>query len=332
MAGGRRRFDCRPRFDRIVVVDWSAHSTPKLGRDSIWIATLDPASPDPIHVANVSTRAAAIDLLVELTSTGADRTLLAVDWSLGYPYGTASVLDLDVAAHATPQEAIWAVVAELIDDDERNRNNRFEVASDLNRRAGGGPGPFWGCPSARSTSWLTTTRVPSAPVPTWRLVEEVLRADGLRPFSSWQLTGAGAVGSQSLLGVAALVVLRRRMAARGLAVHVWPFTTGLDLPSGGDVVVAEVWPSMFDLDATSDDGRVRDEAQVRAVASALAAVDAAGELGSWFAPDVSVLGTRVSDDRAERAEHVVVEEEGWTLGVGLAMGRSGDVGDRRARD
>jgi hypothetical protein len=24
-------------FDRFVVVDWSASSTPKLGRDSIWI-------------------------------------------------------------------------------------------------------------------------------------------------------------------------------------------------------------------------------------------------------------------------------------------------------
>ena len=44
----------------------------------------------------------------------------------------------------------------------------------------------------------------------FRAAEEVLRSQGRRPFSSWQLFGAGAVGSQSLLGIPMLDRLRRR--------------------------------------------------------------------------------------------------------------------------
>ena len=50
-------------FDRFVVVDWSANSTPKRGRDSIWIAVLDGHG---VSVSNPSTRAAAEESLAEL--------------------------------------------------------------------------------------------------------------------------------------------------------------------------------------------------------------------------------------------------------------------------
>ena len=43
---------------------------------------------------------------------------------------------------------MWDLLAQLVDDRDDNANNRFEVAAELNRRVGPGPGPFWGCPPA----------------------------------------------------------------------------------------------------------------------------------------------------------------------------------------
>ena len=83
----------------------------------------------------------------------------------------------------------------------------------------------------------------------------------------------------------------------------WPFTTGLTcpVPVPGDVVVAEIWPSLFPRD---DDpvGTVRDAAQVRATAQALASADRAGALASWFSIDVP-------SSLRDAVEH----EEGWIL-------------------
>lgn len=283
-------------FDRIVIVDWSANSTPKTGRDSIWIADLDAASGD-VRTANVSTRVAAVDLLVEL-AIRPGRCLVGVDFSLGFPAGTAGALGLA----GTPWEATWRLLCSMIDDDHRNANNRFDVAAELNRRIAPGPGPFWGCPPAQAGDHLTTTKVACDPLPQWRTIEAELRSRGRRPFSAWQLLGAGAVGSQSLLGVPAVARLVERVAASGRSTDVWPFTCGLAVPEG-DTVLVEVWPTLADLAGDPGDvwgARVRDERQVVAVARHLAAID----LADAFAPDVPI---------GRRAD--IVGEEGWVLGA-----------------
>jgi hypothetical protein len=290
-------------FDRVVVVDWSASSTPTTGRDSIWIAVVDAGATDPI-ARNVSTRHEAERFLVDLVEeSGAHRTLIGVDFSLGYPSGTAAALGLT----GTPWRAMWGYLDCSIDDDDRNRNNRFGLAAAMNAALGGGPGPFWGCPPSAATATLTATK-PSMPagLAEWRTVEARLRSAGLRPFSAWQLLGAGSVGSQSLVGVPVMARLRRRFDQR---VHVWPFTTGLQAPdvARGDVVVAEVWPSMRPIDVV--DGRVRDRAQVEATSRWLRDLAGAGRLRDLFAP---------SCDPAWAA--AVVDEEGWVLGVDAPTG------------
>ena len=74
-------------FDRIVVVDWSAHSTPKVGADSIWLAVDDRRS---LVVENPATRADASHRLTSIVEAAVDSTtLIGVDFSLGYPIGTA---------------------------------------------------------------------------------------------------------------------------------------------------------------------------------------------------------------------------------------------------
>lgn len=283
-------------FDRIVVVDWSANSTPKRGSDSIWVADLDVERRD-VRTANISTRSSAVDLLVELSSDSG-RCLVGVDFSLGFPRGTAAALGLP----GSPWAAMWSLLATEIEDDDRNANNRFEVAAELNQRLSPGPGPFWGCHPTRANDHLTTTKVPCAPLPEWRTIEAELRSRGMRPFSAWQLLGAGAVGSQSLLGIAAMERLVGRIAAAGRTVAVWPFTSGLAVPSA-DVVLVEVWPTLVDLPDVSNDvweTRVRDERQVLAVAAHLADLD----LDAAFSPEVP----------ADSVD-TIVGEEGWVLGA-----------------
>jgi hypothetical protein len=283
-------------FDRYVVVDWSANSAPKLGRDSIWIAVRDSGD---VRIDNLPTRAAAEDFLVELLlARPDDPTLIGVDFSLGYPTGTAAALGLQGDAW----EATWGLLVEQVVDDRRNVNNRFAVAAALNCRLTAGPAPFWGCPRSHATATLPTTKpVDTEVVPQWRHVEQVLRRQGRRPFSAWQLLGAGAVGSQSILGIAMIERLRRRVVDR---IEVWPFTTGARRPqvSDGVVVVAEVWPSLIEVEAV--DGVVRDAAQVGALAEWLADTDSSGALGDYFSPTLT-----------DRLAAVVTAEEGWVLGV-----------------
>jgi precorrin-8X/cobalt-precorrin-8 methylmutase len=196
------------------------------------------------------------------------------------------------------------LLSRSIIDDDRNVSNRFEVASALNERITASGAPFWGCPPSHAGHTLTATKPASfAPLGEWRAVETALRERCCRPFSSWQLLGAGAVGSQSLLGIPMIHRLSARFVDR---VSVWPFTTGLRAPTvdSGTVVIAEVWPSLLPIEVA--DGAVRDEAQVIAVAEWLADLDATGRLAAQFAPDVAGV--------AEAAR--IEREEGWVLGVG----------------
>ena len=101
-------------------------------------------------------------------------------------------------------------------------------------------------------------------------------------------------------------MVHRLSAQLGDRVSVWPFTTGLRVPAvdPGAVVIAEVWPSLVPIEGV--EAAVRDEAQVIAVASWLADLDATNRLAGLFAPDVA--------DVADVAR--IEREEGWVLGVG----------------
>jgi precorrin-8X/cobalt-precorrin-8 methylmutase len=287
-------------FDQFVAVDWSANSSPKRGRDSIWIAFADGRR---AFVQNHATRSEAEHCLGDIVEAGRDRrTLIGIDVSLGYPTGTAHALGFG----ADPWCSTTSLISEAIVDDARNANNRFDVAAALNRRMTGGPAPFWGCPPKDVAPTLRSTKPTSfGPVDEWRIVERRLRRDGARPFSSWQLLGAGAVGSQTLLGLPMVYRLLRQGRGR---VHVWPFTTGLAAPTveAGTVVIVELWPSMLASMQSGAEmtGAVRDELQVRAATSWLESVDADGSLAGLFAPDVTADERRIAE-----------LEEGWVLGV-----------------
>ena len=282
-------------FDRIVIVDWSANASPKRGADSIWICELDTRTGAEV-TRNPPTRWAARDLVVAALQ-GPGRVLLGVDFPLGYPSGFASAVGLG----SPPWAAVWTHLGEVVVDDERNRNNRWDVAREWNRRLGAPH--FWGAPAARADEWLTSTMPRSGwTLQPYRSCEARLRHRGLRPFTVWQLLGAGSVGSQAITGIPVMDHVRRHP---GLAhrTRVWPFETGLT-PSpaamADAIVVAEVWPSAIDFRHV--DHPVKDAQQVTALARHIAAHDASGTLGALFAPAV---------DDAD----AVVREEGWVLGL-----------------
>lgn len=286
--------------DVIIIVDWSANSRPKLGADSIWsyeLATSGGA--DPRVPINHRTRTAALEHIESrVRARAGQRVLLGFDFAFAYPAGFAFAAGL---TGARPWEAIWQHLARHITDDERNRNNRWAVATELNERLGSTH--FWGAPPRQASAHLTTTKPVHFALAEFRRSEVHLRAvTGKHPFSAWQLLGAGAVGSQTLMGIPVLQRLRSAHQLSGRT-RVWPFETGLvaDPWAGRNdgVVVAEVWPSALEFGHVGHP--TKDAQQVMALAQRFATRAAQGSLGSAFCPPISA-----SDASAAM-------EEGWVL-------------------
>jgi len=286
------------------MIDWSANSSPKKGKDSIWIAVAD--SDGRVEVlGNPPTRHEATALLIAELSNTAGRTLVGCDFSFGYPSGfITALLDERVA----DWHDLWLWLHDRIHDDETNRNNRFAVAAEMNDlcERSVSSRPLWGYPGAQALGGVSRYRPDSyAPFDEFRLTEQRVRSEGHRPFSSWQLAYPGSVGSQMLMGIAWIECLRR-IGDLDKRVRIWPFETGVGESSlegtSGEVVFAEVWPSMFEIDRGRHE--ILDAAQVMTVVERVAQADADLSLRKWASPQLS------DDERA-----VVLREEGWTLGV-----------------
>ncbi len=284
-------------FDTHVVVDWSARSQPSPARptkDAIFWCTVREGKALPVDYAR--TRAAArtrLTSLIRKERAAGRRVLLGFDFPFGYPAGVAETLTGEPRALA-----LWAWLATRVEDASNNANNRFAVASEINR-AWPGLGPAWGRPA----SWPfpdvpTRAKVRHGDHPQENRLADA-RAKGAKTV--WQLAYAGSVGSQVLLG---LPLLHRLRADTGAAI--WPFDTGLQAPDA-PVVIAEVYPSLLQAEAHADrsHGEPLDAAQVRVNARALAALDAQGVLAPLFTAGLS------PEDRA-----TVEREEAWILGLG----------------
>jgi precorrin-8X/cobalt-precorrin-8 methylmutase len=326
-------------FDRYIAVDWSAHNGPKTGADSIWIGEWGPAGPGPSR--NPPTRAAAMaDLEHTLLAARAagERILLGFDFVFGFPAGAAEAIagaapplpsspaggevpiecvarspshppadTLPLAGRdgegeaprsnlSPPWSRLWSTLHTLITDTDQNLSNRFEVAETLNRVGG----RFWGHPHGRLYAHLTPKKPLAAhPLPERRGVEALVRG----PQPVWKLTGVGAVGSQTLLGIPRLEALRRHRVL-GPDIAVWPFDTDFERHLERPLVIAEIYPSLF----TPAPGiEPRDRAQVQACVARYAALDAAGDLRTFLSAPPGL-------DPAIRA--LAVGQEGWIAGIG----------------
>jgi hypothetical protein len=293
-------------FSAYVIVDWSAASKPTTGADSVWIGVLkrDVRFRMAFESFNPSTRAEAekrLNLILDDLKKRSERALVGFDFPLGFPRGFAAALKLPGDA---PWRAAWDQLDKMVKDKADNTNNRFGVASEINRRLTGGPFPFWGCPPRDTLTTLQPKKLrPHGPddLPEFRHAD--LAAKGAA--SIWKLYYNGSVGGQAILG---MPVARRLRLAR--AARAWPFETEFkalteaDL-AGVDVVLAEVYPSL--IKGSPLPGEVKDLTQVRTTAEHFARLDEANKLGALFAAPKGTPADVVLD--AER-------EEGWILGAG----------------
>jgi len=292
-----------PLFDEYLVCDWSAANGPKLGKDSIWIATATRRNGRVVtsKPENIRTRHEAMEAIRTAclkAVEGGRRLFAGFDFAFGYPAGTAKAI-----AGKADWQALWRVLGELIEDDDRNASNRFDVAAFLNRSCFKGNSPFWGHPAGRTYDGLGPKRPKRMPAGITEKRRTEMIMTGAQPV--WKLAYTGAVGSQSLLGIARLEALRRDPSLKR-HIAVWPFETDFAETLGKPVTLAEIYPSAFPV--ALHDGEVKDAAQVRTLASAFARLDKADR----FRP---LLDRPASLD--DKTICQVLREEGWIVGAGL---------------
>ncbi|MFT3997020.1 MAG: cobalamin biosynthesis protein CbiG [Asticcacaulis sp.] len=299
-------------FGAYVIVDWSAAEGKKTGESSVWIGVMkrDVRFRLSYEAHNPATRAEAVaqlkTILADLHKRG-DRVFVGFDFNFGFPRGTAAKLGL--TAGQDSWKAMWDFVIKNVVDKADNTNNRFAVAAKINRLTTDDAYPFWGCPKNAAQKWLSTLKPASyGEFPEFRLTEEATRKLGkhAQAKSVWQMHGAGVVGGQTLLGIPAVRALKDFAGERA---RIWPFETGFgalseDALDGVDTVLAEVYPSLYP--GLSEPGEVKDAAQVRLTATALAELDDKAALATLFAAPAGLS----EDDMA-----IALGEEGWILGV-----------------
>lgn len=305
---------CRPsgtggRFDAYLMVDWSANSGRKRGEDSIWLALHVPGG-NGVRTFNCESRAQAAQRLLRLLreELASLRVLVGFDFPFGFPAGLAAALGGAEAAQP-PWMQVWRDLAQRVQDDDENRNNRFQVAAAYNvHLTSGSRGPFYGRPESLEPA--VQEAVPrrqvgvfSFPVGTLQgpALAKSRATDGRARVSSspWFLYGgANSVGGQALVGIPRVLALREALPDA----RVWPFETGAALPSREEarVVLAEIYPSMFHQRALPDAG-IHDELQVIAAARHFAALDARSMPGPCF--------------EAPAGCESALQEEGWILGA-----------------
>lgn len=219
--------------------------------------------------------------------------LIGLDFPLGYPRSHTGDPPL-------PREReLCRHLASHITDSADARNNRFEVAAEINRHilttTNADDGPFWGVPHGHTYPGLTPTKPRRTGIQEFRPVEQLLRARGHNIRSPWQLTGAGAVGSQMLLG---LPMVSRLLDHAGTRARLWPFET-IDRPDA--IIFAEIWPSLAPHHAPRYANLpIKDARQVAA-------------MRDWALESPTQTAASLSWPR--RARNATDVRDGWILGV-----------------
>ena len=208
-------------FDTVLVADWSggADTGPRPRANAIWIARARVGG-GPAEALYFRNRTAAEHWLGETIAAeiaAGRRVLAGFDFPFGYPAGFAAAL----TGRDDPL-ALWDWIEARLADGPGG-SDRFDLAGRINAELPG-VGPFWGNGLMRAIPHLPRRGTDRAGhgFAERRLADS--RATG--SFTCWQLSGAGAVGSQALTGLPVLARLRRRFAAAA-----WPFEPPGDAPS-----------------------------------------------------------------------------------------------------
>lgn len=269
------------RFDTIVTVGWSGG--PDRGgapvKDAIWAGVVrDGMSQEPVYLRNRPVAETWLTDILEAERRAGRRVLAGVDFPFGLPSGVAGA----ITGQADPF-ALWDWLEARISDAPRS-DNRWQVAADINALFPGA-GPFWGDSDMADIAGLP--RKESARFGHGCAEGRAVDGAAKGRATVWQMAGAGDVGARVLTGLPVLARLRRRF---GDALSVWPFEA-----AEGQTVLAEIWPSLISGAVQAAGDPIRDRAEMRLLAEAIAGL-APADLAACLAP-------RDTD-------------EGWILGLG----------------
>ncbi|MEP1386723.1 MAG: molybdopterin guanine dinucleotide synthesis [Yoonia sp.] len=265
-------------YDSFVMVDWSGGNDrgAKPTSDAIWVGiSRGDTSENPMYFRNRQVFAIWARGFIE-TELAAGRTaMIGFDFPFGYPTGFGQHL-----TGTNDPLAIWDWFADRVEDTPK-ANNRFDLAGQINATLPG-IGPFWGNGLGRDIDHLPRKGLARTqnPFPERRAVEHLAKG----AFTCWQLSGAGAVGSQIIMG---LPVLQKLRLAFPDQINVWPFEN-LTAP----ISFVEIWPTLFA--GQGPDHIIKDAHQVMATAHHLA----------------QRTVTQLHADL-----HISAPVEGWILGV-----------------
>ncbi|WP_291730088.1 gephyrin-like molybdotransferase Glp [Leisingera sp. F5] len=293
------------RFDTFLAVDWSAakRKPRRQSKDAIWLgAAREGTAERQVYCRSRQEAEAWISSFLDEEQAAGRRVLAAFDFPFGYPRGFAR----RVTGSDDPF-ALWQWLGERISDSEDGTNNRFEVASAMNRLFAG-PGPFWGKPD--EARWPDIPYRKSGIV--YKDVAERRSADlaAKAASSCFQLFFNPTVGSQTLMGLPVLQRLRLRHGAA-----VWPFEN----IANAQIVFAEIWPGLIEPAVKAEmaaAGReeIRDRVQMRLLSQALSRLPA---------EELAAMLAAVPEE---------AQEEAWILGTGyedrlnaLAMDKAGPL-------
>lgn len=269
-------------FDTVITVDWSGGVQKSVSpcADAIWVSIArDGHQFAPLYFRSRQAVEPWLMAVFEEDLSAGRRVFCGFDFAFGYPTGFGTAL-----TGSDDPFALWSWFETRVEDTPK-ANNRFELASEINKSMGGN-GPFWGCPASRETPFLPAKKSQRRvqPFAETRAVET--RARGA--FSVWQLAYVGAVGSQVIMGLPVLERLRRHFAGQ---IAVWPFEQ-LNRP----IAFVEVWPSLYANDITPRLGEhpIKDAVQMHVLTEKIAAM---------------------SQDHLARTLSVPATSEGWIFGV-----------------
>lgn len=244
-------------FDTFLMVDWSGGNdrgaAPK--KDAIWVCAARSGTADaPVYLRNRQVAETWIAAFLHSERAAGRRVLAGFDFAFGYPEGFGKAL-----TGSDDPFAVWDWFAARVVD-APDSNNRFDLAGEINARFAG-VGPFWGNGLKRDIPDLPRKGLARTDhnMPEKRAAERLAKG----AFAVWQLSGAGAVGSQVIMGLPMLARLRDRFAPE---VAVWPFES-LDQP----IAIVEIWPSLIAraVTATQPEGEIKDAHQVMLLAQTL---------------------------------------------------------------
>ena len=288
------------RFGHFVAIDWSGAVGATQRGIAVAICAAGDVAPRLVPPPErYWSRSAVLDWL---TLTLPDDSLVGFDLGPALPFVDQGAYFPGWEASPADARALWALVERLCADEPHLAASRFVDHPDAAphfRRHGGREGAAFGGGRGRL-----------------RITEVAQQAQGLNPYSNFNLVGAAQVGKSSLTGMRLLHRLGDRLP-------VWPFDP---LPASGSVVV-EIYTSLAAIAA----GRARGRSKMRTVD----AVNAA--LATPAIASVPVAGFGAIDDHASDAiltaawlrRHAdladlwkplaltpaIARTEGWTFGV-----------------